>query len=65
MKIYPKIDERYNGLESLKEYGYGIEYCTHDLYSEDVSDNIATEYEKKFVEKGIKINKLVATKKEN
>lgn len=52
-------------LESLKEYGYGIEYCTHDLYSEDVSDNIATEYEKKFVEKGIKINKLVATKKEN
>ena len=20
MKIYPKIDERYNGLESLKEY---------------------------------------------
>lgn len=49
-------------LESLKEYGYEIEYSTNDLYSEDVSDNIATEYEKKFVEKGIKINKLVANK---
>ncbi len=50
-------------LESLKEYGYEIEYCTNDLYSEDISDNIATEYEKKFVEKGIKINKLIAFKK--
>ena len=50
-------------LESLREYGYDIEYYTYDLYSEDISDNIATEYEKKFVEKGIKINKLIATKK--
>ena len=47
---------------SLKEYGYNIEFLTNDLYSGDVSDNIATEYEKKFVEKGIKINKLIATK---
>lgn len=50
-------------LESLKSYGYEIEYATNDLYSEDVSDNIATEYEKKFVEKGVKINKLIASKK--
>ena len=50
-------------LESLKEYGYNIEYSTNDLYSEDITDNIATEYEKKFVAKGIKINKLIATKK--
>ena len=49
-------------LDSLKEYGYEIEYVTNDLYSEDVSDNIATEYEKKFVEKGIKINKFIANK---
>ena len=56
-------DDLFNfSLESLKEYGYEIEYSTNDLYSEDVSDNIATEYEKKFVEKGIKINKLVANK---
>lgn len=50
-------------LESLKEYGYDIEYSTNDLYREDISDNIATEYEKKFVERGVKINKLVASKK--
>lgn len=47
---------------SLKEYGYNIEFLTNDLYSGDISDNIATEYEKKFVEKGIKINKLIASK---
>ena len=50
-------------LESLKKYGYNIDFHTYDLYSGDVSDNIATEYEKKFVSKGIKINKLIATKK--
>jgi len=50
-------------LESLKEYGYEIDYSTNDLYSENINDNIATEYEKKFVSKGIKINKLIATKK--
>ena len=50
-------------LESLKEYGYDIIFFTNDLYSTDISDNIATEYEKKFVAKDIKINKLVATKK--
>lgn len=49
-------------LESLVNYGYEMTYVTRDLYSEDVSDNIATEYEKKFVNKGIKINKFVATK---
>jgi len=50
-------------LESLTEYGYNIEYSTNDLYNEDITDNIATEYEKKFVSKGVKINKLIATKK--
>lgn len=49
-------------LESLKENGYNLEYVTNDLYNEDTSDNIATEYEKKFVAKDIKINKLIATK---
>lgn len=50
-------------LMSLEEYGYNIDYCTYDLYSGDISSNIATEYEKKFVDKGIKINKLIASKK--
>lgn len=50
-------------LESLKEFGYEIVSVTRDLYSEDVSDNIPTEYEKKFVERGVKINRLEAIKK--
>ena len=49
-------------LESLEEYGYKIVKFTRDLYSEDTSDNIATEYEKKFVSKGININKFIAVK---
>ena len=40
-------------------------YVTRDLYKEDVSDNIATEYEKKFVSKDIKINKFIAKKEGN
>ena len=64
-KIIMKTDnvDLFNfSVTSLKEYGYNIEFLTNDLYSGDVSDNIATEYEKKFVEKGIKINKLIASK---
>lgn len=49
-------------LESLVNYGYEIKYRTNDLdcLSED---NIMTEYERKFHEKGVKINKLIAYKK--
>lgn len=49
-------------VESLCEYGYKMTYITRDLYSEDISDNIPTEYEKKFVSRGIKINKFNAIK---
>ena len=49
-------------LESLVNYGYEMIYVTRDLYSEDIRDNIATEYEKKFVNKGIRINKFIANK---
>ena len=52
-------------LESLIEYGYEIDSVTRDLYKEDITDNIATEYEKKFVSKGISINKLIAYKNIN
>lgn len=49
-------------LESLTNYGYKMNYITRDLYSEDITDNIATEYEKKFVSNGIRINKFIAEK---
>ena len=50
-------------VESLTEYGYKMLDITRDLYSEDPKDNIATEYEKKFVAKGISINRFIAIKK--
>lgn len=49
-------------LESLSMYGYDIDYKTNDLHGCNVSDNIMTEYEKKFVKLGVKINKLDASK---
>lgn len=49
-------------LGTLQEHGYDITYQTNDLHSENQEDNIMTEYEKKFVRKGIKINKLIAKK---
>lgn len=50
-------------LESLSSYGYEIIYKTNDLHKEKDTNNIMTEYEKKFVSRGIKINKLEAIKK--
>ena len=50
-------------VESLAEYGYEMLDITRDLYKEDISDNIATEYEKKFVSRGISINRFIAIKK--
>lgn len=55
-------DDLFNySLESLKEYGYKLEKVSYDLHSEDI-DNIKTEYEEKFSEKGIKIKYLRAVK---
>lgn len=51
-------------LESLKTFGYEILEETRDLYSEGVTNNIPTEYEKKFVSLGVKINRLDAVKKD-
>lgn len=48
-------------IDSLIDYGYSIIYKTNDLHHENTS-NIMTEYERKFVKKGIKINKLEAVK---
>ena len=49
-------------MESLKEYGYILENVTRDLHSTDIKENVMTEYEKKFSEKGTKINRLEAYK---
>ncbi len=49
-------------LETLTNYGYEIIYKTNDLDCL-AEDNIMTEYESKFFSKGIKINKLIASKK--
>lgn len=49
-------------MTSLEEYGYELKNVTRDLYANPIEGNIATEYESKFVEKGIKINRLEAYK---
>ena len=37
---------------SLTDYGYSIDLLSLDLYSDDISNNVQTEYEKKFVSNG-------------
>ena len=48
-------------LSSLSKYGYQLDDISLDLEHEDI-DNVVTEYEKKFMNMGIKINYLNATK---
>lgn len=43
---------------SFTDYGYKIKEISLDLYKDDITDNIPTEYEKKFVEKGFPIYKI-------
>ena len=64
-KIIMKTDniDLFNySVDSLSNYGYKIIELTNNLDCLN-EDNIMTEYEKKFFNKGIKINKLVAVKK--
>ena len=49
-------------LVSLSEFGYTLNKVSLDLHNSDIENNIMTEYEKKFVEMGIKINYLSAYK---
>lgn len=49
-------------IESLSEYGYKLKNISLDLHNSDFKDNIMTEYEAKFSEKGVKINRLEAYK---
>jgi tRNA (guanine-N7-)-methyltransferase len=64
-KIIMKTDNRKLfefSIISFTDYNYKIEEISLDLYNDDIKDNVATEYEKKFVSKGVFINRLVATK---
>lgn len=49
-------------IESLSEFGYKLKNISLDLHNSDFEGNIMTEYEKKFNEKRIKINRLEAYK---
>ena len=51
-------------LDTLREHKYEIIYKTNNLNSLS-EDNIMTEYEERFYKQGVKINKLIALKKEN
>lgn len=64
-QIFQKADNNdlFNfSMVSLVENGYELRNVTRDLHSENVSDNIMTEYEEKFSNAGIKINRLEAYK---
>ena len=45
-------------LISFNEYGYHFEEISLDLYHDDLTDNVATEYEKKFHDLGFPIYKI-------
>lgn len=49
-------------LKELTDYGYKIEDICLNLYDEDISDNVATEYEEKFHQKGMPIYKIEVIK---
>ena len=49
-------------LESFSSYGYVLSDISFDLHEDKESEIITTEYEDKFVKKGIPIYNVVATK---
>lgn len=49
-------------IESLSEFGYKLKNISLDLHNSDFENNVMTEYERKFSEKKIKINRLEAYK---
>lgn len=52
-------------VESFNEQNWQINFLTYDLYKENLVGNIQTEYERRFVSGGTKINKLIATPQKN
>ncbi len=63
-KIFLKTDN-YNlfafSLKTLVNHGYKIDKVSYDLHNSDIENNIMTEYEERFVKKGMKINYLEAS----
>ena len=63
--IYQKTDNMHLfefSIESLSEYGYKLRNISLDLANSDFTDNVMTEYEKKFTLAGDRINRLEAYK---
>mgnify|MGYP004508522889 FL=1 len=63
--IYQKTDNMHLfefSIESLSEYGYKLRNISLDLAHSDFTDNVMTEYEKKFTLAGDRINRLEAYK---
>lgn len=48
-------------IDSFKEHGYDIISITNDLVNENI-ENIKTEYEERFISKGVKINRVEVKK---
>lgn len=64
-RIIMKTDNRKlfeYSLISFNEYGYHFKELSLNLYDDDVNDNVATEYEKKFHELGFPIYKVDVSK---
>ncbi len=60
-KIIMKTDNRKlfeYSVKSLTDYGYKIDELSLDLHNDDISDNVETEYEKKFISLGNVIYKI-------
>lgn len=63
--IIMKTDNRHlfeYSVMSIANFGYKLEELSFDLYQDNVKDNIPTEYEERFANKGFNIYKLIATK---
>lgn len=58
-------DELFNfSVNEFTESGFTIDFVTYDLHSEPIANqNIVTEYEQNFSQKGFKIKKLICSKK--
>lgn len=64
-KIIMKTDNRKLfefSVISFTNYNYKIEELSLDMYNDDIKDNVQTEYERKFHEKGFPIYKIVVKK---
>jgi tRNA (guanine-N7-)-methyltransferase len=64
-EIYQKTDNMLlfeYSIESLSQYGYKLKNISLDLHNSDYQDNIMTEYEQKFNEQKVRINRLEAYK---